>query len=61
MITTAIFEHNLVNRAGMNYFELVSKFRTMTYDNLKRLAIISHNPMFDFFVKLIPEKAQDFD
>ena len=54
LITQAIYDYNMINGPSMRYFEMVSKFRRMSYENLKRLANISINPMFDFLFALMP-------
>ena len=44
----------MINGPSMKYFEMVSKFRRMSFENFKRLANISISPMFDFLFALMP-------
>jgi hypothetical protein len=40
MMTKAIHEYNLKNGPSIKFFEMVSKFRKMSAENLKRLSMI---------------------
>jgi len=53
LITQAVYDYNLTNGPSINFFIMVSKFRRMSPENLKRLAIISVTPMFDFLFGLM--------
>jgi hypothetical protein len=56
MMTKALHEFFLINAPNINFFHLVSKFRRMSPENLIKLANISVNPMFDFFLALLPNE-----